>query len=216
MRMSLLRHSDLRGCRPSDGLLASSVNRGEVSINGFELSGEMSLSYLTNSRGTSDTGWQDNFSVIFAFAYADGEDKGSDEPIDSIDPINGVVGLRYDAPSDVWSTELTATFASGKQAEDVASSTRHLSDGYVQLDLIGQRKFGASVVQRACSTSWTKSTFVGLIRQRLAQTRCSALRSQACTMVPISGLRYESMASRSDHNGRGSRAGACCLPGSCR
>ena len=134
------------GVDPSDGLLAfTSVNRGEVSINGFELSGEMSLSYLTNSRGTSDTGWQDNFSVMFAFAYADGEDKGSDEPIDSIDPINGVVGLRYDAPSDVWSTELTATFASGKQAEDVASSTRHLSDGYVQLDLVGQRNFGTSV-----------------------------------------------------------------------
>jgi hemoglobin/transferrin/lactoferrin receptor protein len=134
------------GVDPSDGLLAfTSVNRGEVSINGFELSGEMSLSYLTNSRGTSDTGWQDNFSVMFAFAYADGEDKGSDEPIDSIEPINGVVGLRYDAPSDVWSTELTATFASGKQAEDVASSTRHLSEGYVQLDLVGQRNFGTSV-----------------------------------------------------------------------
>jgi hemoglobin/transferrin/lactoferrin receptor protein len=134
------------GVDPSDGLLAfTSVNRGEVSINGFELSGEMSLSYLTNSRGTSDTGWQDNFSLMFAFAYADGEDKVSDEPIDSIEPINGVVGLRYDAPNDVWSSELTATFASGKQAEDVASSTRHLSDGYVQLDLVGQRNFGTSV-----------------------------------------------------------------------
>ena len=131
----------------ADGLLAfTSVNRGEVSINGFEMSGEMSLSYLTNSRGTVDSSWQDNFSLMFAFAYADGQDELADQPIDSIEPINGVVGLRYDAPNRLWSAELTATFANGKQAEDVASSNRHLSDGYVQLDLIGQRKFGARVV----------------------------------------------------------------------
>jgi hemoglobin/transferrin/lactoferrin receptor protein len=134
------------GVDPADGLLAfTSVNRGEVSINGFEMSGEMSLSYLTNSRGTSDTGWQDNFKLMFAFAYADGQDEVADEPIDSIEPINGVFGLRYNAPSELWSTELTATFASGKQAEDVAAANRHLSDGYVQLDLIGQRQFGTSV-----------------------------------------------------------------------
>ena len=134
------------GVDPSDGLLAfTSVNRGEVSINGFEMSGEMSLSYLTNSRGTTDSRWQDNFSLMFAFAYADGQDELADQPIDSIEPINGVVGLRYDAPNELWSTELTATFASGKQADDVASSNRHLSDGYVQLDLIGQRKFGTNV-----------------------------------------------------------------------
>ncbi len=131
----------------ADGLLAfTSVNRGEVSINGFEMSGEMSLSYLTNSRGTVDSSWQDNFSLMFAFAYADGQDELADQPIDNIEPINGVVGLRYDAPNRLWSAELTATFANGKQAEDVASSNRHLSDGYVQLDLIGQRKFGARVV----------------------------------------------------------------------
>ena len=83
---------------------------------------------------------------MFAFAYADGQDELADQPIDSIEPINGVVGLRYDAPNRLWSAELTATFANGKQAEDVASSNRHLSDGYVQLDLIGQREFGARVV----------------------------------------------------------------------
>ena len=49
----------------------------------------------------------DNFSLMFAFAYADGQDELADQPIDSIEPINGVVGLRYDAPNELWSTELT-------------------------------------------------------------------------------------------------------------
>ena len=69
--------------------------------------------------------------------------------------------------------------ASGKQAEDVAASNRHLSDGYVQLDLIGQRKFGTNVAVNVGVFNITDKEYKP---QRLAQTRYSALRSQACTM----------------------------------
>ena len=168
----------------ADGLLAfTSVNRGEVSINGFEMSGEMSLSYLTNSRGTVDSSWQDNFSLMFAFAYADGQDELADQPIDSIEPINGVVGLRYDAPNRLWSAELTATFANGKQAEDVASSNRHLSDGYVQLDLIGQRKFGARVVVNVGAFNITDKEYI-----RWVDT--AAIGSDAVQRFTQPGLHY--------------------------
>ena len=47
-----------------------------------------------------------NWSVLGSVAYARGEDDTTGAPIDSVDPVKAVAGLRYEA--DVWGAELSA------------------------------------------------------------------------------------------------------------
>lgn len=47
-------------------------------------------------------------------AWQYGQDTERDEPLNTIDPLKAVVGLRYEPPSGRWGLELVATLADGK------------------------------------------------------------------------------------------------------
>ena len=119
-----------RGIDPSDGLLTfQSINRDEVEIKGYEMSARTSLAQLTDALS--------NWSLRFAIASATGRDIGEDQPLDSVDPLNGVVGLAYTSESQRWGSELIVTAAQGKGENDVSEdSSRYLSSGYATLDLL--------------------------------------------------------------------------------
>lgn len=51
----------------------------------------------------------DGWSLRGAAAYAHGQDRTADRPLDGIDPLRGTLGLSYDA--ERWGMELAGTFA---------------------------------------------------------------------------------------------------------
>jgi hemoglobin/transferrin/lactoferrin receptor protein len=128
-----------RGVDPSDGYLTfTTINRGQVEIEGAELAIQFDFAALGN-------GWIEDISLEFAVAYADGTDEVANEPLDSIEPLNGAIGISYDAASGIWGGELSLVFAEGKSPGDIASTTRYEAAGYGQLDLLGYYNFGERV-----------------------------------------------------------------------
>lgn len=128
-----------RGVDPSDGYLTfTTINRGQVEIEGAELAIQFDFAALGD-------GWIEDISLEFAVAYADGTDEVANEPLDSIEPLNGAIGISYDAASGIWGGELSLVFAEGKSPGDIASTTRYEAAGYGQLDLLGYYNFGERV-----------------------------------------------------------------------
>ncbi|MEM7077404.1 MAG: TonB-dependent hemoglobin/transferrin/lactoferrin family receptor [Pseudomonadota bacterium] len=120
------------GIDPADNFLTfQSINRAEVEIDGVELSGYLALGELSDAF----TG----FGVRMALAYADGEDLDADEPLDSIEPLTGVIGLQYDA--DRWGMQVVLSLVEGKDPDDISSSGRLATSGYGVLDIMGYVDF---------------------------------------------------------------------------
>ena len=112
----------------SDGLLTfQSVNLSEVEINGAELAMDLDL---------SNNGF-DGITFRAAIAYAKGEDKTTNEPLNSIEPLSAVFGLGYDAPSSKWGGDLIWTLSAGKEESDIDSNNPRIETaGYGTLDLL--------------------------------------------------------------------------------
>jgi hemoglobin/transferrin/lactoferrin receptor protein len=108
------------------------ANLGEVTVEGVEVEGRWQLAEQWTAR--------------LAWAYSEGEKKNGD-PLESIVPATGVLGLRYASASQRWDVTGNLTHAAAKQREDAlltASddiwqelSPDYLSDEYTVLDLFG-------------------------------------------------------------------------------
>ena len=118
------------GIDPVDGLLAfQSINREEVEIKGAELSASLEIGNL-NQR-------LQGISIQTSIAYAEGEDKDTSEPINSIEPLSAVFGLSYNARSDRWGGELMWTLVNAKDESDIdANNLRLATAGYGIVDLL--------------------------------------------------------------------------------
>jgi hemoglobin/transferrin/lactoferrin receptor protein len=113
-------------CSPLAPITFQSRNIANVRISGFEARGELSLG--------------GGFGLIGALSYAEGEDTDLKQPLNSVDPVKLVTGLRYDAPGKLWGGELVGTFVEKKKDEDIdqtGTSVPLASPGYSVLDLIG-------------------------------------------------------------------------------
>ncbi|NJO11243.1 MAG: TonB-dependent hemoglobin/transferrin/lactoferrin family receptor [Leptolyngbyaceae cyanobacterium SL_1_1] len=75
------------------------------------------------------------FSILGSFAFAQGDNLTDDEPLETVDPITGVIGLRYRAPNDLWRAEFIGTFVGQARVSDDADT--FVPDAYVLFDLIG-------------------------------------------------------------------------------
>ena len=94
-----------RGIDPSDGLLTfQSINRDDVTIDGIELGAGFDLG--------------GGFTVRLAAAYASGEDENTGRPINSIEPLTGVVGVGY-AGSERWGVDAVWTLVGAKAPGDI-------------------------------------------------------------------------------------------------
>ena len=119
-----------RGIDPADGLLTfQSVNRDDVRISGAELSATADLAAL----GDRLAAWY----VRAALAYADGEDLSTDEPLNSVDPLTGVLGVGFAPGNGRFRIEAIASGARGKDESDIDQNAPRLaSSGYGTLDLL--------------------------------------------------------------------------------
>lgn len=108
-------------------------NVGEARIYGAEASGVWRIS--------------DQWQVRGAIAYALGDDKEADVPLDTIDPLTGVLGVRYSAADDRWGIETILTLVDEK--DRVSAADRTTATGYALLDLIGHFNITDKVTFRA-------------------------------------------------------------------
>lgn len=107
-------------------------NVGSVNIRGAEIS---SYWYLSNR-------WQ----VRGSLAYIKGDNELTNSPLDSVDPLTAVVGLRYDSQQRDWGGEMIVTAADEK--DRVSSATVVTADSYASTDLIAFYNFNDSATLR--------------------------------------------------------------------
>lgn len=103
-------------------------NLDRVTIRGAELRGELFLDTLGLPQGTHLRG---------SLAYARGKDEQSGQPLNSIDPLKGVLGLGYDASSGRYGGELVWTLVDGKSRTDDSTPGQFRPAGHGLLDLHG-------------------------------------------------------------------------------
>jgi hemoglobin/transferrin/lactoferrin receptor protein len=116
------------------------ANLGEVTVKGVEVEGR----WLINEQ----------WSARLAWTYNEGEKKNGD-PLPSIVPATGVIGLRYAAPSQGWSLTANVTHAAAKKLEDATITATndffeslapdYLSDESTVLDLLGEFDVTAAI-----------------------------------------------------------------------
>ncbi|MEM6710393.1 MAG: TonB-dependent hemoglobin/transferrin/lactoferrin family receptor [Pseudomonadota bacterium] len=142
------------GVDPADGLFTfQSVNRADVEITGVELTADARLGEFVPAL--------EGFRVRAAIAYADGEDQERGEALNTVEPLNGVLGVGYQANSGRWGLEGIWTAAAGKDEDDIDSeSPRFASDGYGILDLIGYFQITERVMLNAGVFNVTDKNYV--------------------------------------------------------
>ncbi|MBF2013795.1 MAG: TonB-dependent hemoglobin/transferrin/lactoferrin family receptor [Rivularia sp. T60_A2020_040] len=84
-------------------------------------------------------------SLIGSLAWAEGNNLQNNQPLDTVDPFQAVVGLRYRAPEDRWGSELVTTFVAANQRAAESGTDLFIPDSSFNLDLLGYYKFSDKV-----------------------------------------------------------------------
>ena len=129
----------VRGFNPLTGLLEFQArNLDQARIKGAEFKARYRLAALSESL--------EGLQIRASYAYADGENEESNQPLNSIDPQQLVLGLGYAPSSDKWSVEAVLTGTDRKDVVDIDASslqgdefaiTPFTTPSYANLDLIG-------------------------------------------------------------------------------
>lgn len=110
-------------------IVFQSQNVSKATIKGVELRGGVEFGEWWPSL----QGW----SLRGAAAYAKGEDKTADRPLQSIAPLTASLGVAYDR--DTWGVELAGRFARHKT--DLPADNQFATPGYGVLDLLAHWDF---------------------------------------------------------------------------
>ena len=123
------------GPDPDSGVtLFQSQNIAEARIYGAELG----LDWRVGDHAPALEGW----TTRLAAAWTRGEDRVSDEPLNSVDPASAVLSLRYEAPTGRWGSELVTTAVAAQSEVDDSRVDLYETGGYVTLDLLAHYDFG--------------------------------------------------------------------------
>jgi hemoglobin/transferrin/lactoferrin receptor protein len=123
------------GKDPATGVtLFQSQNVASARIYGAELTAVAKI----GSWAPALRGW----TAQLAAAYARGADLERDQPLNSVDPANGVLSLRYEAPSARWGGELVTTATAAKRRVDLSRVDLYRTDRWYTLDLLGHVDLG--------------------------------------------------------------------------
>ncbi len=60
----------------------------------------------------------------YSISHTMGESRSTGEPLDEIQPLNGVFGLSYEAPDKGWGASLNIIFAAEKKQREISSTAR--------------------------------------------------------------------------------------------
>ncbi|HEX9207738.1 MAG TPA: TonB-dependent hemoglobin/transferrin/lactoferrin family receptor [Steroidobacteraceae bacterium] len=117
------------GVDPASGFtLFQSQNVAEARIYGAELA----ATWRAGATATALDGWTGRL----AASWTRGDNLVTDEPLNSIDPPSLVLGLRYDAPSSRWGSELVVTAVEAQTEIDDSVADLYATDGYATVDLL--------------------------------------------------------------------------------
>lgn len=149
-------------------------NVGEVTVKGAELDAQWVLA--------------DAWLLRMAWSHNRGR-KLNGDPLESINPDRGVLGLRYGAPSRRWSVSANLTHARAKKREDAALTEAgdafqrlvpdFFSDAYTVLDVFGSIELGANLRLGAGVYNVFDRKYWQWTRVRLVNEGQSALHGQA-------------------------------------
>jgi len=115
------------GVDPATGVtLFQSQNVAEARIYGAEFDVRADASAWSPRM----TGWTGRL----AASWTRGDDLVRDQPLNSIDPPRLVFGVRYDAPSTRWGSELALTAVEAQRDVDRSRADLYRTDGYATLD----------------------------------------------------------------------------------
>jgi len=116
----------LVGTQPGTGFLVfQSRNLGEVSIYGIELKGAYPI-----------TDRIPGLLAKTAISYGVGDNEANDEPLNTIDPPQGVFALEYRPRGRRWGAEFVATVVDRKRDIDETAGPLFASPGYTTFDLL--------------------------------------------------------------------------------
>lgn len=106
-------------------------------------------------------------SLRIAAAYARGDNRSSDAPLNSIEPPQAVVGLAYRAPSRRWGAELVTTVVGEVDRVDHSAGALFVPGGYTTIDLLAdlaltpQLRVNAGLFNLTDRTYWEWSDISG-------------------------------------------------------
>jgi hemoglobin/transferrin/lactoferrin receptor protein len=116
------------GVDPATGAtLFQSQNLESAEISGVEAALELALD-----------AWHpalEAFTGSVTASWAEGEDTSTGEPINSVDPPRGMLGLRYDSPGGAFGASLELTVVGTKHRVDESSGPLFRPDGHEVVDL---------------------------------------------------------------------------------
>ncbi|EIC31530.1 MULTISPECIES: TonB-dependent hemoglobin/transferrin/lactoferrin family receptor [Methylomicrobium] len=124
-------------CPPFGLLTYMTINVPDpVRIQGFEFKGELKLSRL----------WPvlEGFKAVGSYAYAEGWNLHTQAPVNSVNPMRGVLGLGYDAAGGRWGIETILTLAAPKKTQDIDFETAGAvfpTAGYGTVDLLAYCRY---------------------------------------------------------------------------
>ncbi|UTW45326.1 TonB-dependent hemoglobin/transferrin/lactoferrin family receptor [bacterium SCSIO 12696] len=107
-------------------------NIDSVEIRGAELNGQWYLAESWSLRGS--------------LAYARGDNHTEAAPLDSVDPLNGVLGLSYAEPTGLWGVETRVSAATRQKR--LADDGNTAGAGYGVVDLIGHYQLADNTLLR--------------------------------------------------------------------
>lgn len=114
------------GFDPINQLLQfQSVNLDDVTIEGAEV-----------SAAWSPLGLSERVTLNLSMAYARGEDRNTDQPINSVAPFNAVFGIDYADPNGRWGVTGMARGAAGQDDIDQTNGALLEPAGYVVFDTV--------------------------------------------------------------------------------
>jgi hemoglobin/transferrin/lactoferrin receptor protein len=110
------------------------------------------------------------WSLRFAVSYARGSDLERDRPLNSVDPLKAVVGLRYAAPDGVWDAELLTTAVAAKDRVSDGAAPLVRTAGFVTVDLLAQWRITERLTAQAGLFNLTDRSYLEWtdVRERVA------------------------------------------------
>jgi hemoglobin/transferrin/lactoferrin receptor protein len=111
-----------------------SRNVSDARIYGAELRSGLSLGSVSQSLQA----WNLKLSV----AYARGEDRVNDVPLNSVDPLKAVLGIAFQPAQGAWGMQLVGTAVDRKSNVDVSNGQVFVPPGYFVLDLLVHANIG--------------------------------------------------------------------------
>jgi hemoglobin/transferrin/lactoferrin receptor protein len=140
------------GIDPDTGLLVfQSQNIAEARIYGVEFRGGLDFGSLDARL----SGWRLRSSI----GWARGDDQTDDVPLNSIDPLKGVLGVGYEQPGGRWGAELVLTAVDRKDRIDESAGSQFSAPGFEVIDLLAHLAVGERATLHLGISNLTDETY---------------------------------------------------------